>query len=665
MADIIFTQDTFTDADGTLLADHVGEIGALWSQNPAANYGTTGGIINSNEMYFNSFVVGNDVCWQASGVPVSADQYTEAVVIAKSLPASGVFKIFARQNASNATAYMARYNLSGTRWQLYRVNSSASITQLGSDVVQSLSVGQVLTVKLLCQGTTISLIVDGVTKISVTDSTVTAKGRAALGAQVSAATATTLFHFQSVIGAVPSFAATGYSLAGPANATTGVASGNITVSLTPTGGTSSDAIITPSDGGAGGSFTPTTVTLNTASPTATFTYTKPSAGTVTISTTNSLSLTDPSSIQISVLDAAVIPVTDSNIIWSPYNWVLATGSKMRSNANQGYVKVGFTGTSIKVDVDGSALVAAGIVSALPQFYYTIDAGTIQTATIPSANASTITLASGLAAGSHRLRMWNFMQTNTNDMWNVPSYCWVINDFRLDGGQSTVTAFDEITELPLKGVFYGDSITQARSSASDVGDPRAAWANTVGHALNAEYGVIGWGGTGWGKGGNSNAVSFFNSWNYQDANTPRVFDPQPDFVVVEQGQNDQTPFALQTGVIPEWIFQFRQSCPQSYLFIMVPISQVNAALILSQVASYQAQFPNDKRIFTIDLGVNNAFGLNDNPTLTATWLSNDNVHPNNIGSAWLAPQIACQIQAILSGGNGINFSNCLFSNVSIG
>ncbi len=91
-------------------------------------------------------------------------------------------------------------------------------------------------------------------------------------------------------------AATGYSLLGPSAGQVGLPSLPYTVSLTPGGSTSGNVTITPSDGGAGGTFSPATVILSTANPSRTFTYQSPGLGTVTISTTNSGSLADPGSL---------------------------------------------------------------------------------------------------------------------------------------------------------------------------------------------------------------------------------------------------------------------------------------------------------------------------------------------------------------------------------
>jgi hypothetical protein len=84
-----------------------------------------------------------------------------------------------------------------------------------------------------------------------------------------------------------------YTLSGPSSGAPGAPSTNFTVALPAGGAVSGTMTVTPSDGGGGGTFTPTTVGLTTAAPSATFTYTPGSTGTKTISVTNNRGLTDP------------------------------------------------------------------------------------------------------------------------------------------------------------------------------------------------------------------------------------------------------------------------------------------------------------------------------------------------------------------------------------
>lgn len=78
-------------------------------------------------------------------------------------------------------------------------------------------------------------------------------------------------------------AAAGLSLTGANSAVAGNQSGDITVTVTPPGSYFSPFTFTPSDGGAGGRFTPERVTLSYGQRAASFTYTPASEGVKTLS----------------------------------------------------------------------------------------------------------------------------------------------------------------------------------------------------------------------------------------------------------------------------------------------------------------------------------------------------------------------------------------------
>ena len=98
-------------------------------------------------------------------------------------------------------------------------------------------------------------------------------------------------------------ASTTYTLAGASTATAGTA---ITLTLTPGGsGPSADTVVTISDGSAGGAFSSATVDFAAWSAVAqTVTYTPKAAGTVSISVTNTGSLTNPDSLSVTVSAAS-------------------------------------------------------------------------------------------------------------------------------------------------------------------------------------------------------------------------------------------------------------------------------------------------------------------------------------------------------------------------
>lgn len=84
------------------------------------------------------------------------------------------------------------------------------------------------------------------------------------------------------------------TLSGPSS---GIVNGTSAVFTVGTSGpVSANIVVTPSSGSGGGTFTPATITLTTAAPTATFTYTPATTGVKTISVSNTQGLTNPANI---------------------------------------------------------------------------------------------------------------------------------------------------------------------------------------------------------------------------------------------------------------------------------------------------------------------------------------------------------------------------------
>jgi alpha-beta hydrolase superfamily lysophospholipase len=104
-------------------------------------------------------------------------------------------------------------------------------------------------------------------------------------------------------------AATAITLTGPTTGVVGSASSVFTVGAN--GVISGTVVVTPTDSAGGGTFTPSSVSISSGSPTATFTYTAASSGAKTIGTSDNGSLTDPSTITYTATTAA--PYTRSNV----------------------------------------------------------------------------------------------------------------------------------------------------------------------------------------------------------------------------------------------------------------------------------------------------------------------------------------------------------------
>jgi hypothetical protein len=122
---------------------------------------------------------------------------------------------------------------------------------------------------------------------------------------------TTGYHLDSISGDdTYAAAATGTTLTGPTSGNVGEASTDFTAGVTPVGGTITGTLtVTPNDNSGGGSFSPTSVELTTASPTDTFTYTPASAGNKTIGITDDGGLTDPSTITYAASATSAIAIS--------------------------------------------------------------------------------------------------------------------------------------------------------------------------------------------------------------------------------------------------------------------------------------------------------------------------------------------------------------------
>jgi hypothetical protein len=100
-----------------------------------------------------------------------------------------------RMDTSANTMYAVRLN-SGTSWELRKIIAGAQST-IGTSTNQLPGVGQFKTVKLIMNGTSISVEINGVVEIGpVTDSDITAAGKAGFRSS-GGVTGTTGFHLDN------------------------------------------------------------------------------------------------------------------------------------------------------------------------------------------------------------------------------------------------------------------------------------------------------------------------------------------------------------------------------------------------------------------------------------------------------------------------------------
>lgn len=195
-------------------------------------------------------------------------------------------------------------------------------------------------------------------------------------------------------------AATAVTMTGPTSGVSGAASTNFTIGAN--GSITGTVVVTPSDAGGGGSFTPTTVSISSGAPTGTFTYTPGSVGAKTISVTNSGSLANPSNITYTASSSAATAVTMTGPT-SGTTGVASTNFTVGANGT-------ITGTVIVTPSDGGGggtftPTTVSISSGSPTGTFTYTPASAGAKTISEANngsltnASNITYTASAAAGT--------------------------------------------------------------------------------------------------------------------------------------------------------------------------------------------------------------------------------------------------------------------------
>lgn len=169
-------------------------------------------------------------------------------------------------------------------------------------------------------------------------------------------------------------AATTVTMSGPSSGTVSLPSTDFTVGANGT--ITGTIIVTPSDGGSGGTFTPTTVSISSGTPTGTFTYTPASTGVKTISVTNNGGLTNPSNISytsssgtrtvtLSLTTDGTNPSANlTGLRWAFFDQALpnllatptATGTNGSTNSS-GVITVNVTGTTLTAGATGYLIVS--------------------------------------------------------------------------------------------------------------------------------------------------------------------------------------------------------------------------------------------------------------------------------------------------------------------
>lgn len=181
LGDGAVSADEFEDSAGTVLSSHTDSLAGTWTS--SAGQERTAVVTNENRLRKETGA--GAAQYYTSATPSNANYAVEADVHVKSLltggtPDSGdAAGILGRMDIGNTnglgTNYLARYHVGYGEWQLRR-HVDGVATALGS-YAQTLTPGQTYRLSLEMNGSTIRLLVDGVQRISVTDTAISAAGR--------------------------------------------------------------------------------------------------------------------------------------------------------------------------------------------------------------------------------------------------------------------------------------------------------------------------------------------------------------------------------------------------------------------------------------------------------------------------------------------------------
>jgi hypothetical protein len=357
----------------------------------------------------------------------------------------------------------------------------------------------------------------------------------------------------------------------------GVASSNFTAGANGT--ITGTVTVTPSDGGAGGTFSPTSVAISNATPTATFTYTASTTGARSISVTNNGGLSNPSPITYTATSGGVIPPNHAAILYSPYNW-LVDGTRAQTIYAGAYFRTLFTGPTCTLNFDMSNVSAP-----VPRLLIRVDGSTRQSVSLSS--SISVTMPSGQDNTTHLLDVEVDATTETVNRWNPPQNTAVkLANITLASGTDTVSAPQP---RPFNMLTYGDSTdegvrTLALNGANDLDRNSASvcWPLELGRLLGAEVGSVGFGSQGISDPGNGNVPNLRNAWDLLWSGQARVFDPVPDYCVWLHGINDGTTNTVADGIAA--LNGMLSAMPGTRFFLFRPLTGNDQAANLQAIAA---------------------------------------------------------------------------------
>ena len=359
-------------------------------------------------------------------------------------------------------------------------------------------------------------------------------------------------------------------------------------------------------------------------------------------------------------DQRMVPVTDQNMFFSPYNTFSDGSGQMLSNNIRGgssyalwtqagsYLKVAFTGPSIALALDTTSINEGE----MPIVRWSLDNRPMETKQLTH-SAFLLPLGSQLNGPAHSLVFYLASISINYDRWTQPVEAVKITGVQLDRSGRLIAAFGPIQLAPKRVIFYGDSITEGAWILGDSfkhqdgkypdwvprSDATRAWPALLAPALDAEYGNCGSGGMSWIRAMKPFRPPFVDSWKFYFAEHQRLIEnrlsPVPDYVIVNMGTNDGDRDT--TTAVVQWLHAVVQAVDgHTTIFVLIPFGHQNRGSLVKAV-----ELVANPQVRLIDIGLKWTFGLNQygRPSL----VSFDGLHPTADASGFLAAALALEIQ----------------------
>ncbi len=338
---------------------------------------------------------------------------------------------------------------------------------------------------------------------------------------------------------------------------------------------------------------------------------------------------------VSAAPPADVLATDERLVRSPYNWVVNGDGGITSNTPGAYVRGVFNGTGIVLAIDTTANQPMKA-NQYPAVEFRLDDRPWQRHQL-SAGETHITLADELDEGLHEIEIifagvwWQAQRWIGGER---PAASLTISGLAVQNGM-----LSQATPRSRKVLVFGDSNSEGYEALKlgvSVANQDAGQATPMllGHALDAEVGVVAFAGQGNTRGGGGGVPSLADAWAWHWQGQPRLIDGRfhhaPDLVINLHGQNDAS---LTVEQVRELVAAWREAAPDALIILAAPANLQHAQTLQDSAAM-------EDRTYSVSAGVD---FLQSKRGAGAFHNAN---HLNVRGHARLAASLARQIGELL-------------------